>query len=192
MELSTLKAALFTDENIAKMNEVNTKIVYNIKRLLGRDRLTQSQCIKFGNIYESSLNIALIDSKSGLKLLKIKLVEPKKKGKKIQIDLIFELNNELYYFELKTNLNLDSEKSKATNKKLEKLTKHFNLDLSKYDKIHINMLSCWWKKEPGMKITTNKNVYFMSDFFELVSCKTNEEEYYQMMKDFGKLVNIIE
>ena len=192
MEMSKFRAALFSSENIDKMNEVNSKIVYNLKRLLGNDTLTQSQCIKFGNIFESSLNAALIDSESGLTLLEIKLVTPSEKGKKIQIDLIFELKNQLYYFELKTNLNLDSEKSKATNKKIDKLTKHFNLDLSKYDKIHTNILNCWWKKEKGMNITTNKNVYFMSDFFELISCKTNEDEYYQMMKDFGKLVNVAE
>ena len=103
MEMSKFRAALFSSENIDKMNEVNSKIVYNLKRLLGNDTLTQSHCIKFGNIFESSLNAALIDSESGLTLLEIKLVTPSEKGKKIQIDLIFELKNQLYYFELKTN-----------------------------------------------------------------------------------------
>jgi hypothetical protein len=63
------------------------------------------------------------------------------------------------------------------------------LDLSKYSEINVNILSCWWEKEKGMDIKTNKNLYFMSDFFELISCHTNKDEYYDIMKEFGRQIN---
>jgi hypothetical protein len=189
MKITNFKSTLISDVNIKKMNEVAKKTNYNIKRLLDNETLTQSQCIKFGNIFEQALNEFLKSNNIGLNLINTKLVKTGKLKKSIQIDLIFELNNKLYYFELKTNLNLDSEKSKATNDKLDILSEHFNLDLSKYSEINVNILSCWWEKEKGMDIKTNKNLYFMSDFFELISCNTNKDEYYNIMKEFGRQIN---
>lgn len=89
------------------------KDINSISYLIKRD-LSQSDCIKFGTGFEKVLmDIILLENKN------LESIKPKNmKGKK-DLDHLFldKINKIVYYAEIKSNLNLDTEKSKATSNK---------------------------------------------------------------------------
>tara|TARA_A100001015_G_scaffold319455_1_gene442375 strand:+ start:1103 stop:1738 length:636 start_codon:yes stop_codon:yes gene_type:complete len=91
-----------------------TSISYLITR-----ELSQSECIKLGNAIEKYIT-KCIEKFTCL----INIRKPNKKGKR-EKDIIFidRENKILYYSEIKTNINLDTEKCKSTYEKCIKITK---------------------------------------------------------------------
>ncbi len=105
---------------------------FNSISFLIKRQLSQSQYIRFGLIIEKYL-IDLIESETDLKNIK----EKNKKNER-ERDHLFqdEKNKIIYYAEIKSNINLDTEKSKETcNKCLENLNK----EQIKYPNYNVNM-----------------------------------------------------
>jgi hypothetical protein len=180
---------LINEDNV-KLMGVKENIDFNVKRLLNNNKLDQSQSIRFGKIFENFIK-SLIKSK-GYKLINEELIDvygtgsKTNKGKK-DLDICFIKDDNIFYFESKLNLNLDSEKSKATDDKISEITDYLiteNKDISVFS----GLITCWWEKEEGMSITTKTNLLFMKDFLELLDIKSTKEEYYTMMSDFGKMI----
>ena len=94
---------------------------FNVKRLLNNNKLNQSQSIRFGKIFEKFIK-DLIKSR-GYELINEGLIDVYETGSKTNkgkkdLDICFIKEETIYYFESKLNLNLDSEKSKATDNKI--------------------------------------------------------------------------
>ena len=100
------------------------KDISSLSYLITRD-LSQSDCIKLGNGVEKLL-VDLVSQNT-----EVKNIKPKnKKGAKEKDHLFCDENTKtIYYAELKANINLDTEKSKATYMKcldiVEKLKKEY-------------------------------------------------------------------
>lgn len=180
---------LINEDNV-KLMSVKENTDFNVKKLLNNNKLDQSQSIRFGKIFENFIK-NLIKSK-GYKLINEELIDvygtgsKTNKGKK-DLDICFVKDDSIFYFESKLNLNLDSEKSKATDDKISEITDYLiteNKDVSVFS----GLITCWWEKEEGMSITTKTNLLFMKDFLELLDIKSSKEEYYTMMSDFGKMI----
>ena len=107
------------------------------------------------------------------------------KGKK-DVDIWFKYDNKIYYFEVKTNLDLDSEKSKATDSKVDAISSWMKSNYKDCDVVS-GVLSCWYTKETGLPVKV-KNVFYMSNLFKILDVQLSSDEYYSIMKDFGKMV----
>jgi hypothetical protein len=160
---------------------------FNVKTLLQNQTLTQGQCVKFGKIFE-----CLIRDMAKLKNAKILYLENQdiyntqsktNKGKK-DIDICFEYNDIMYYFESKINTALDSEKSKVTDKKIKDVVKFLKLNHPN-KKIVSGIVTAWYEKEPKLVVTPKTKVYYMKDIFKILNILTDKQTYYQWMKDFG-------
>jgi hypothetical protein len=180
---------LINKDNI-KLMSTKDNTDFNVKRLLNNNKLDQSQSIRFGKIFENFIK-SLIKSK-GYELINEQLVDvygtgsKTNKGKK-DLDICFIKDDNIFYFESKLNLNLDSEKSKATDDKISEITDYLITE-NKGVSVFSGLITCWWEKEEGMSITTKTNLLFMKDFLELLDIKCIKEEYYDMMSDFGKMI----
>lgn len=177
-----LEKILLTEEFISKMGNEPVKD-YNVKKLLNNPNLTQSQCIKFGKIFEgfikgiiSNFNYEIIHEEY------ISII-----GKQKDVDICFIMGDKIYYFESKLNLNLDSEKSKATDKKISDVTNQLQ-KIHPDKEIMSGLLTCWWEHEKGINVKTKTKLFYMKDFFELMGAKTTKENYYSTMKKFGEQI----
>lgn len=197
-----MKEFLINNENVELMS-VKENTDFNVKRLLNNNKLDQSQSIRFGKIFEKFIK-DLIKSK-GYELINEELVDvygtgsKTNKGKK-DLDICFKIGsspiatrwislkeNTIFYFESKLNLNLDSEKSKATDDKITNI-KEYLIQENKENDVFSGLITCWWEKEEGMSITTKTNLLFMKDFLEILDIETTKEDYYNLMSDFGKMI----
>jgi len=184
-----MREFLINDKNI-KLMSVKKNTDFNIKKLLNNDKLDQSQSIRFGKLFEKFIK-DLAKSK-GYQIINEKLIDvfntgtKTNKGKK-DLDICFTKDNTIFYFESKTNLNLDSEKSKATDKKIFDIT-NFLIKENKDEDIYSGLITCWYEKEEGMNIKTKTNLLFMKDFFKLIGIETTKDEYYSIMSDFGQMI----
>lgn len=184
-----MRKLLINSSNIELMS-IKENTDFNVKKLLANNRLDQSQCIRFGKIFENFLK-QLIKSKE-YTLINEDLVDvystgsKTSKGKK-DLDICFIKDDIIYYFESKLNLNLDSEKSKATDKKITEITDYLKEQNSEKS-IFSALITCWWEKEEGMYITTKTNLLFMRDFFEILDIEVTKEEYYKLMAEFGSMI----
>ena len=110
-----------------------TKDIHSLSSLINRD-LSQSDCIKLGTGIEK----VLVDCILGENIILTNIKQKNKKGVK-ERDHLFQddINKIIYYAELKSNLNLDTEKCKSTSGKcsqiVDELKKEFidyHIDLS--------------------------------------------------------------
>lgn len=192
MDKQALESQLINQENIDYMCRVQ-KVNYNLSKLLGV-QLTQTQSIRFGKIFQKFVAdlLELVFPDMIIKLNEMLDIDKEddnienkksKKGQK-EADLICTQYSEMYHFEIKTSLNLDSEKYKETMKKMENI---FAFLKNKFPDHHLHsfVLSCWWKKEKGMPIKV-KNAMFMGEFCELFNIPLTEKEYYEIFAKFGQ------
>ncbi len=179
--MTLLKNCLLTDDNINKMQKKLTKHK-NISVLLGTE-LNQSQNIKFGKVFEQFIKNVVNVVKG--EVIDIHFIDMPN-GKVKDVDILFELNDVVYYFEVKCNLNLDSEKSKVTDQKIIKITNQLS---KKYDNIVSGCLTCWFDGV-GVINKLETKVYFMRDFLKIVGLTVSEEEYYNIFKELGKIIEI--
>lgn len=121
----------------------------------------------------------------------------KEKINKIQLDHCFidEENKIIYISELKSNLNLDSEKSKATCNKLNEIKKYFEINFSKYT-IHIYLVNLRFldKKLIDNKILSkfnNINVIGLNEYFKKLNVKITftEKEYKEFLNQIINFIN---
>jgi len=189
MEKEIFKKILLTEENIDYLKDGEIES-WNIKKLLGI-KLSQSQSIKFGFVFQDLVK-KLIISAGGVIIDKkfIDIYNTGNSGKKNKglkdVDILFSMNNIIYYFEMKTNLNLDSEKSKSTDIKVADIT---NWVIANYPDniVKAGVLSCWFKKEPNLEVKV-KNVFYMEDLFGSLNISITREEYYSVMAEYGKSI----
>lgn len=180
---------LINQSNIDIMSVKNSDD-FNVKRLLNNPNLTQSQSICFGTVFENFVK-NLITNK-GLSLREEKLVDVRltgtttNKGKK-DIDISFVKDGVVYYFECKLNLDLDSEKSKATDDKVG-LIREFIQSENPDRNVKSGVLTGWYEMEKGLPNKLKSQVFFMKDLFSILGYEITKEEYYQMMSEFGSMI----
>lgn len=129
--------------NIINDNEYITNCVSNSKKdenslsYLIDIKLSQSDCIKLGTGLEKILLDIILYNNKKLKNIKGKNI----KGKKEKDHLFIDENNKIiYYAELKSNLNLDTEKCKSTSSKCISIYEELKIDYPDY-KIKMYLVS---------------------------------------------------
>ena len=113
--------------------------------------------------------------------------KPVKKRGRRDIDICYMINGVVYYFELKSNWFLDTEKIHSTNEKIEEvklaLSRKFNAPVVG------GLLSIWYEIEDGMVITTDKknDVFFMKHLFDMLNIENTftRDKYYTILKKLG-------
>lgn len=166
---------------------------FNLAKFLGVN-IDQSQSIRFGKHFEEIVKNT-IKASPNTKLEKDNLFylfknddknSKSNKGKK-DVDIFFQKDDKYYYFELKTNMNLDSEKSKATDEKIKNVTNFFQ---NKYNKKIISgCLTCWYENEKGLVNKLKSDIYYMKDLFKLLGEDIpTKEEYYNAFKTLGQII----
>lgn len=186
-----MRELLINEKNISLMaKKENTS--FNIKKLLGVD-IDQSQSIRFGNMFQEFIK-NLVISKGG-KILPSQFIDVYKTGNTKSnkglkdMDIWFILDDIMYYFEVKTNLDLDSEKSKATDNKIFDITKYLIIE-NQNTKVKTGILSCWYKREHGLPIKVKTPVCYIEDMFKILNIQCTSDEYYKLMLDFGKSISL--
>lgn len=175
------------DKTILKAKKTN-KSTGAFSELLNFPNVSkQSISIKMGNILENSYN-KFIDENEIAK--SIKNVE--KDNINHQIDIMFLYNNNLYYFESKINLNLDTEKSKATIYKIKKIEEYLTKKYSKYN-IICKLLSSRYDTSSNVKHTKKQyidycDVYGYSDFFKIFGVEVTKEQWENFFNEVGELI----
>ena len=165
--------------------------------LYGKKPSEQSINIKFGRFGEF-LSKELIKSNHNLKLLNCGIQKINNKNK--DVDLIFkdEINKIIYYYELKGNIELDTEKLPATINKcreIEASLKNVYLDYT------INCAILNWSifnrkiLTAGLSnIKTFENcgikIYHMEDFLEIINVVWNEDDYYSYFREIGTKIRL--
>lgn len=166
---------------------------YNLSFLLGR-KLEQSESIRQGNTIEIRLN-DLINRSSVVANELANLCNFNSgnyyllndKEKKFQIDTLFSIDKTLFYRELKTNPDLDSEKLPKTIEKINSI-KDILEKQNLFKNIDIGIQTVWFEKEKDMNFLNkyskyNMNIYFMNEFLSLLGISCQKEDYYKSWKN---------
>lgn len=184
---------MYKEEYIKYLNKPpkDKKSDFNFKRLLGNDDLKQYQAIRLGIFYQKYIIDVVKDS--GVETLYdqnlVQLFEKSKiknKGKK-DVDLCFIIDKNIYYFEIKTNLYLDTEKTYVSDKKMRLLSKYISNEYKDYNLIS-GCLTAWYQYEKGMTIRPHSKIYFMKDLFKLLKLSVSQNDHNEMLLDLGKMI----
>lgn len=185
--INIIHKSIITVDNINSMKRKEPS-KYGVKWLLSNELLDQSQCIRFGKVFETFIKNMI--THTGYVQIEHNLIDlyntgsKTKKGKK-ELDICFIKGNDIYYFECKCNLQLDSEKSKETDKKVSNISKYLK---SKYKDMNVysGLLTGLYEIEKDLIISTKTNLLFIKDLFKILGITCTKEEYYDIMKQFGK------
>lgn len=179
-------------------NKLKDKITYTKLGSLnylfyGRRISEQSKFIKLGRFGEYfTKELIMLNKNLELMFCGIQKINNKNKD----VDLIFKdnINNIVYYRELKGNIELDTEKLPATINKCNEinlfLKKEYNyqinfgiLNWSIYnrDNSNLNIINSFEKN--GIKIDHFK------DFLNIIDIEWNEEDFYEYFLELGKIFN---
>lgn len=126
---------------------------FNSISYLINKQLSQSQCIKFGIIMEKLLLDIILEYNHNLKNIKQKIKNGNREKDHLLID---DKNMIIYYAEIKSNINLDTEKSKETSNKCIDI---YNELKNMYNEYKINMYLVgirYYTKDIIPKIILNK------------------------------------
>ena len=184
--------SLINEENISYINKKQDEDDFNIKKLLNNPTLSQRQSIRIGNIFQKW--VKKIVTIAGASIIDEHYADIDNsgtqdiKGKK-DMDILFNFNNKIYYFEIKTNLNLDSEKSKETDKKINTITNWLKIKNPNIDVIS-GALSCWYCKEEKLMVKITSPIFYMKDIFLILNIDWDKDKYYKFLENFGKKLNI--
>jgi len=179
-------------KNIIKNNDYikscvsNKKKDYNSLSYLIQKNLSQSECIKLGIGLENVLRDIILKKNTNLKSIKPK----NKKGKKEKDHLfINETTKTIYYAELKSNLNLDTEKSISTSNKCLQILEELKIEYQDY-KIKMYLIGLrYYKKNCIPKLIEKKylsicdNLLGVNEYLEELDIDLNftkEEENYKL------------
>jgi hypothetical protein len=151
---------------------------------------TQSVNIKIGNRLETLLNEFY--EKMGFPIHK--LAENLVNGH--QVDTLVVMGECLEYEEQKTNANLDSEKIKATIKKIIEVGESLRLKTKKEVRCSIFHTTVWEESDaPEYSSVYSKyrksgiRVKFMSDYFQSLGVEISKEEFYSMWREGGEILS---
>jgi hypothetical protein len=165
--------------------------------LYGSRQSEQSINIKIGRLGEF-LSKKLIETNNNLELLNCGIQKINNKNK--DVDLIFkdENNKMIYYYELKGNIELDTEKLPATInkcKEIENSLKNTYLDYT----INCRILnwSIFNRKILTAGISNIKmfenngiKIHHMEDFLNIINIVWSEDDYYSYFKEIGNIIRI--
>lgn len=190
-----LSKLFITKENIDYLNQKQKRATnYNIKKLLNNYDLTQAQVIYFGILFQK-LIISLVKDlgyntlydENLVQLFHIDNNKIKNKGKK-DIDLCFIIGNTIYYYEIKTNLYLDTEKSYVSDKKMRLLSNYIATEYPNY-KLEVGCLTAWYEHEKEMTIRPHYKIFFMNEFFKILGLTNiSKSEYQSMLYSLGEKI----
>lgn len=184
----------FIEENDYVFNCVsNEKKDFNsLSYLIDKDKnLSQSDCIKMGHGIENVFTDIIL-SKSGNNLKNIK--RKNTKGKK-ETDHLFldEENKTIHYAELKSNLNLDTEKCKSTSEKCILIEKELNETYVGYT-INMYLLGLRYYEKGLIPKTISKkyenihtNVIGVNEYFR----ELNIDYQFKDEEDYKKFLNFM-
>ena len=143
---------------------------FSFKEFMGNSKLEHYQSIRGGTFFEKVLK-DMIRVSTNCTLINRKFA----KGK--QIDLLFtnKLVKTAYYFEVRTNIDNDTEKTPATAYKIEEVRKHIS-SLSEYSGYTVvyGILCPTNLSESGITYGKNINVYSLSDFLGFIGTPVSE------------------
>lgn len=165
--------------------------------LFGNQPSTASLFIRIGRNFEKWFKYIVEDC--GMVLLPDGVIKDVIGGKSKDIDLLFmdTINKIVYYRELKSNLDLDTEKLPATYEKIKKITKYLRTEYPGYQ---IDSSLMTWAvfensdlpKRYNSKIKqcndNNVSVSFPSDLFQLVGADINSTTYWNIFRKLGKKI----
>ena len=192
-------------EMIFKNPMTPSKQGFSAAALFGRPELTQGQRIKFGIKIEQWINI-IVDNHPTIVSIKGKesnlwmdldnnkiVVGGNGEGLK-DIDNMFRIDNDAYYLEAKSSLDLDTEKGPATIEKVEAITESLR-ESGKYSSVTGKILSPFWEYEKNIptksairKYIKKGGVMFFKEFSELLDLGLTKEKYEARCKKMGKLI----
>lgn len=164
----------------------NKKIDTNYLSYLIDYELTQSDCIKIGVGIENILKDFILEN-TNLKNIKTK----NKKGIKEKDHLFMDINKKIiYYAEIKSNLNLDTEKSKQTYKKCLDIKKELQEEYKDYE-IKMFLVGVRYYEKIIIPKTIlkkykeiNNNLCGINEYFKYLSIKFkifNEKDYKKIL-----------
>lgn len=165
--------------------------------LFGNQPSTASLYIKIGRNFEKWFKYIVEDC--GMELLPDGVIKDVIGGESKDIDLLFmdTFNKVVYYRELKSNLELDTEKLPATYEKIKKITEYLR---SEYPSYRIDSSLMTWavfeksdlpkKYNSKIKKCSDNNVLvsFPSDLFELVGAGIDSTTYWDIFRKLGKKI----
>jgi hypothetical protein len=164
------------------------KDINSLSYLICRE-LSQSDCIKLGTGIEKVLKDIILDKNKQLENIKPK----NSKGQK-EKDHLFkdEKNKIIYYAELKSNLNLDTEKCKSTSDKCELILDELKTEFVDYE-IKMFLIGIrYYDKKIIPKIIMNKyknihnNVVGINDYLQELNAGIQFDE-----NDYKEFLNIL-
>ena len=151
---------------------------YTLSALKLERQSSQSILITFGERIEQFWNKVVSDSKGDNLIEENNLV--KVNGKDRQIDHNFRADSVNYYLESKCNLNFDSEKIKASNKKIDEVKDALGADVGAY---FVPVVSEIAKKDLTKYNNKGVQVYGVKWMLSKIDAKFTEEEYFEFLSD---------
>lgn len=164
--------------------------------LYGERPSEQSLTIKFGKLGEYMCK-ELVKKNNNLDLLKCGIQKINNNNK--DVDLIFKDNKKkiIYYFELKANIELDTEKVCATVDKCNEINVYLREQYNDYE-IEFGILN--WSIYNRDNLTRglshiktfekeNIKVNHIQDFLKIISLEWEEKDYYLFFREIGNKVN---
>ncbi len=186
-EREELKDIINKNIYIKKCKSNKNKDINSLSYFYADLNLSQSDNIKVGNGLEKLL-IDIVKKNIELKDIKKKNIKGIKERDNIFMD---EKNKKIIYAELKSNLNLDTEKSKDTVKKCEEIEKEIKKEYPEYE-ISMNLVGLrYYKKEIIPEIIKKKyekicnNVIGVNDYLKELGLNykfDDEEEYKEILR----------
>ena len=102
------------------------------------------------------------------------------------VDILFEYNKKSYYLELKSNLDLDTEKVIATTNKVKLITDSLNKN-GGYGEVESKILSPFWYKNSSIvNPFPDDKVMWISELFKIVGITLPKNEYNELCIEIGK------
>lgn len=164
-----------------------TKDYHSLSYLINKEyKLSQSDCIKLGIAVEKVLSDIILEFNKDLVSIKTKNCKNKKEKDHLFLN---KTTKQVFYSELKANLNLDTEKSIATYKKCLSIVKDLKKVYPGYT-IHWCLLGLRYyerglieKKIISKYSTIHKNVYGMNEYLCMldIDITYDETSYRQFM-----------
>jgi hypothetical protein len=113
-----------------------------------------------------------------------------------QVDTLFVMDECLEYEEQKANANLDSEKIKATIKKINEIGKSLRSETKKVVRCSIFHTTVWEEFDaPEYSSAYSRyrksgiRVKFMSDYFQSIGVEMTKEEFYSIWREGGEILS---
>tara|TARA_B110000902_G_scaffold210498_1_gene240683 strand:+ start:568 stop:1206 length:639 start_codon:yes stop_codon:yes gene_type:complete len=167
---------------------------YNIKDLF-QVELSQSQSIQVGKKIEFFIN-EVLHKTPNVKCHTTESIWIDTETNRIQIggnskglkdvDILFEYNKKSYYLELKSNLDLDTEKVIATTNKVKLITDSLNKN-GGYGEVESKILSPFWYKNSSIANPfPDDKVMWISELFKIVGITLPKNEYNEVCIEIGK------